>query len=88
MHILEFPSMRYPKICIEMGGWNQLLRGHVTHRVQWGGGSEVRQETHFQQVQEEVLVLDAVNPVQKQNHGCFVIRTEPRWHIRLDHGTV
>lgn len=67
---------------------HESQRDEETDRVQGGGGPQVWQEAHLQQVEKEVLVLDSINPVQKQHHGRLVVRTEPSRHIRLHHRTI
>ena len=57
--------------------------GVATHRVQEGGGSEVWQEAHLQQVEEEALLLHAVHPVQEQHHGRLVVGLEAGRHVWL-----
>lgn len=47
-----------------------------TYRIQRRRGSEVRQEANLQHLEQEALVLDAVNSVQEEHHGGLVVGTE------------
>lgn len=56
-----------------------------TYRIQRRRGSEVRQEANLQHLEQEALVLDAVNSVQEEHHGGLVVGTETSWHVRFGH---
>lgn len=47
-----------------------------TYRIQRRRGSEVRQEANLQHLEQEALVLNAVNSVQEEHHGGLVVGTE------------
>lgn len=47
--------------------------GQDTHRVQRGSCPHVGQESHIQHVQQEVLVLNAIYPVQEEHHRSLVV---------------
>lgn len=59
-----------------------------THSVQRGSSSQVWQEANLQQVQQKVLVFNPINSVQKQHHGCFMVRAETSGHVGLHHQPV
>lgn len=65
-----------------------LQQPEIAHRVEGGGGAEVWQEAHVQQLEEEALILDAVHAVQEEHHGGLVVRTETRRHVGLRHRAV
>lgn len=48
----------------------------AAHSVQRSCSSQVWQEADLQQVEQEVLLFYPIDPVQEQNHGCFMVRTE------------
>lgn len=60
----------------------------LAHRVQRRRGSKVRQKADLQQLEQEALVLDAVNSVQEEHHGGFVVRAERGGHVGLGHCAV
>lgn len=47
-----------------------------TYCIQRCRGSEVRQEANLQHLEQEALVLDAINSVQEEHHGGLVVGTE------------
>ena len=58
------------------------------HGVKRDSCLKVGQEANFQQVQEKVLVFNAINAVQEQDHSCLVVRAEHRGQVRLDRWTL
>lgn len=58
------------------------------HIIHADGCLKIWQETFLKEVEQEVLVLDTIDSVQKQHHGCLVIWTEAPGHVRLHHATI
>lgn len=67
---------------------NAQLSGDFTHIIQANSGMQIWQEAFLNKVEQKGLVLDTIDSVQKQHHGCFVIWTEAPGHIRLHDTTI
>lgn len=48
------------------------------YRVQRGSRPHVREETHLQHMEQEILVVDTIDSVQEQNHGSLVVGHKTR----------
>ena len=44
----------------------------VTNRVHGGCSSQIRQEPDLQEMEEEFLIIDSINPLQEEKHGLLV----------------
>lgn len=53
-----------------------LTKVSVAHRVKRDGCLKVGQKANLYKVKKKTLVLNAVNPVQEQNHCCLMVRTK------------
>lgn len=47
-----------------------------THCIKGGCSPHVWKETDFQHMQQEVLIVNAVDSVQEEHHGGLVVRHE------------
>jgi len=47
-----------------------------TYSIKRDSCLKIRQKADFQKVKKKTLVLNAINPIQEQNHCCLVVWAE------------
>lgn len=60
----------------------------LTHRVQRGWSSHIRKEANLQDMEQEVLIINAINSIQEQHHGRLVVRYKTGRHFWLNNLTI
>lgn len=70
---------------LPLKGLGQLLK---TYCVQRGSSSHVRQKSYFQNMEQEILVVNAIYSVQEEHHWSLVIWYKTSRHLWFDDAVI